>query len=262
MGKKGHNTGKHPVKRLFLNDHFVMAVIAVNAVVIFLQESGISNTFINAIDLVCTLFFLCEMIVKHMEWGARKYWSSGWNRMDGILVIISLPSLLEYMFPDLIFNVSFLLVFRMLRVFRFFRVFHFFPDFGTIMRHVKLAFRQSLSIFCGLFILILIFSLINCALFKDVAPQYFGNPLIAMYSVFQICTIEGWYEIPNAITQGLSPALVVLVRVYFVGILVMLGMIGMSIVNSIFVDAMVSDNNDAVLLKLKELEAKIDRLTT
>ncbi len=34
----------------------------------------------------------------------------------------------------------------------------------------------------------------------------------------------------------------------------------MSIVNSIFVDAMVSDNNDEVLRKIDELNEKIDQL--
>lgn len=37
-------------------------------------------------------------------------------------------------------------------------------------------------------------------------------------------------------------------------------MFGLSIVNSIFVDAMVSDNNDALELKVAELEKKIDLL--
>ena len=34
----------------------------------------------------------------------------------------------------------------------------------------------------------------------------------------------------------------------------------MSFINSIFVDAMVSDNNDDVKAQLKEMEEKIDRL--
>ena len=35
----------------------------------------------------------------------------------------------------------------------------------------------------------------------------------------------------------------------------------MSLINSIFVDAMVSDNNDDVKAQLSEMEAKIDELT-
>ncbi len=251
---------RHNLRKIFLNDRFIMVVIVINAVTIFVQETGIINWWVNAIDTLCTVVFLCEMIAKHLEWGARKYWSSGWNRMDGILVIISIPSLLEYIFPSLAFNISFLLVFRMLRVFRFFRVFHLFPNFEQIMGNVKIAVKQSLSIFCGLFVLIVIFSLINCALFEEISPEFFSTPLISMYSIFQICTVEGWYEIPNSIAQNLPPIMGHVIRFYFVGILITLGLIGMSIVNSIFVDAMVSDNNDEVHKKLDELNKKIDEL--
>ena len=38
------------------------------------------------------------------------------------------------------------------------------------------------------------------------------------------------------------------------------GIIGMSFINSIFVDAMAADNNDDVKEKLDKLEQKIDRL--
>ena len=38
------------------------------------------------------------------------------------------------------------------------------------------------------------------------------------------------------------------------------GIIGMSLVNSIFVDAMAADNNDEVLEKLNQLEKKLDKM--
>ncbi|NQX82448.1 MAG: ion transporter, partial [Flavobacteriaceae bacterium] len=38
------------------------------------------------------------------------------------------------------------------------------------------------------------------------------------------------------------------------------GVFGMSLVNSIFVDAMVSDNNDNLERKIEELNKKMDRL--
>ena len=39
------------------------------------------------------------------------------------------------------------------------------------------------------------------------------------------------------------------------------GVIGLSLINSIFVDAMAEDNNDEVLEKLRRLEEKIDQLS-
>jgi len=51
-----------------------------------------------------------------------------------------------------------------------------------------------------------------------------------------------------------------LVRFYFCILLIMGGIIGMSFINSVFVDAMVSDNNDDVKEKLTEIEKKLDQL--
>lgn len=53
----------------------------------------------------------------------------------------------------------------------------------------------------------------------------------------------------------------VCVRIYFVVILIAGGIIGLSLVNSIFVDAMVSDNNDDLEREVKKLNQKIDILT-
>jgi voltage-gated sodium channel len=50
------------------------------------------------------------------------------------------------------------------------------------------------------------------------------------------------------------------VRVYFCTLLIGGGIIGMSLINSIFVDALAADNNDDVKAKLDVLEQKIDAL--
>ena len=107
----------------------------------------------------------------------------------------------------------------------------------------------------------MVVSLFNCAFFKDAAPKYFGTPWDSIYSTFRLCTVEGWYEIPDALSDGLSAGKVAFVRIYFVFILIAGGIIGLSLVNSIFVDAMVSDNNDNLELEVKELNEKIDTLT-
>ena len=52
----------------------------------------------------------------------------------------------------------------------------------------------------------------------------------------------------------------VFARIYFSILLFLGGIIGMSLVNSIFVDAMAADNNDEVLEKLSQLERKLDSM--
>lgn len=248
------------IKSFFFNDKFICTVILINAVVIFLQASNIDNTLINALDIICTIFFMIEMAVKHHEYGLKGYWSSSWNRLDGILVILSIPSIIALFIPTSLMDLSFLLVLRLMRTLRFIRVLHFFPNFNQLIKSFKVALRESNAILLCFFVLITIFGLINCSLFKDIAPEYFATPMDAIYSVFRICTIEGWYDIPDAIASATTPIIGRIVRFYFCLLLIMGGIIGMSFINSIFVDAMVADNNDDVKAKLDELEKKIDRL--
>ena len=250
---------KH-LKHLILNEKFILGVIFLNAVIIYLQVKDVTSPILTILDVFCTAVFLVEMIVKHKELGVKGYWSSGWNRLDGILVILSLPSLVGLFFPIGMMDLSVLLVLRLLRVLRFFRVLHFFPNFDQIVKGFKLALRASYAILLAFFVIIVIFGLINCSLFKDIAPQYFSTPLKSIYSVFCFCTVDGWYEIPEAIAAATTPAVDFFVRLYFCLLLILGGIIGMSFLNSVFVDAMVSDNNDDVKAKLDEIEKKLDQL--
>jgi voltage-gated sodium channel len=72
--------------------------------------------------------------------------------------------------------------------------------------------------------------------------------------------VEGWYEIPDSIVQDGSPVFTFFTRMYFVCILFTGGVIGLSLVNSIFVDTMVSDNTADLEKQVASLQEKIDLL--
>lgn len=148
-----------------------------------------------------------------------------------------------------------------MRVLRFFRVFHFFPNIAQIGAGMKRALRDAGVVLLGFAIFVVIFGLINCSLYREVVPQYFDTPVNAIYTVFRVFTVEGWYEIPDAIAAVTSPLIGRLSRLYFCLLLGAFGILGMSFINSVFVDAMVADNNDDVKAQLDRLEKKIDQLT-
>ena len=58
-------------KRLFLNEKVIMAVILLNAAVIYLQVCGCDNLVLTILDFTCTVIFIAEMAVKHREYGLR-----------------------------------------------------------------------------------------------------------------------------------------------------------------------------------------------
>ena len=109
-------------------------------------------------------------------------------------------------------------------------------------------------------LLLVIIGLINCGLYREVAPKYFDTPINAIYSMFRIFTVEGWYEIPDAIVAATSPMIGRLSRLYFCLLLGVFGLLGMSFINSVFVDAMVEDNNDDLKEQLDRIERKLNEL--
>ena len=247
------------MKKILLNEKLLLAIVILNVVVIFIQECGVDHLALSLTDIVCTLIFIAEMVVKHREYGVKGYWRDRWNALDGIVTILSIPALLAYLIPDMA-SINAIIIFRALRVFKLFRTARRFPNLTEIWSGFKLALRQSAGFLLGYFIVIVVIAMFNSALFGKVAPEYFDTPLDAIYAVFQLFTVEGWYEIPNAVVGDLSPVWTHIIRFYFCLLLIGGGIIGMSLINSIFVDALAADNNDDVKAKLDILEQKIDRL--
>jgi voltage-gated sodium channel len=211
------------------------------------------------LDSIFTLLFLIEAIVKIKTYGWKAYWSDGWNKFDFILVLCAMPSLLNLV-ADTGLSTNILLSFRTFRAFKSFRLFQFIPNIEYLIRGVKLACKASFVVVIAFLILLLVFSILTSTIFGNIAPEYFGDPATATYSIFRLFTIEGWYEMPDAIARNSQEGMSTFAKVYFSILLFAGGIIGMSLVNSIFVDAMAQDNNDEIMDKLKEIEKKIDEM--
>ena len=117
------------------SEKIVMVVIFINSIIIFLDASNIQSQWIVHADTFCSLFFIGEMLLKIRHDGIMGYWKNGWNKLDGMLVILSLPSMVASFIS--VTDLSFLLIFRMLRAFRFFRVIHFFPGAEQIGKNFQ-----------------------------------------------------------------------------------------------------------------------------
>jgi len=258
--------------RLFLNDRNILALISLNAVIIFFQgfpDTGYEQLFTYLDDLL-TVLFLTELFVKARHYGLQEYLRSHWNRFDLTLILLSLPSLLVHIIPELTdyVNVSFLMVLRVLRVFKFFRFIQFFPQVEHIFRSISEALKASFMVLVGFFVLVFIMAIISTFFFQEAAPNMFGNPLKAYYVIFQVFTVEGWNGVTDALVEEaqFSPVAEFFTKAYFIFMLIMGGVFGLSIVNSIFVDAMVSDHDETeqqfedVEQELKKMHSKMDRL--
>lgn len=252
------------IKGLLLNDKFILLLIVLNAFFIFLEgfdslkEYGF---YLSFLDNTITTIFIFEIITKFRHLGKKVFMADYWNIFDTILIGLSVPSLMmSQVYGDTGMSFDFILILRVTRIFKFIRFLKFFPNIVEVVNGVQNALKTSVIVFAGLFVYLFIVSIFCTFVYQDIVPQHFGNPLVSFYTIFQVFTIEGWYEIPNEIAENSTALYGGLTKALFVVLLLTGGLFGMSIVNSIFVDAMVSDNNDELVRKVKSLEDKIDVL--
>lgn len=248
------------LKKLFTNDQLMFVLVLVNVISIFVGGFYPNSYAFICIDSVFTIVFLIEAIVKIKSWTFEKYWKDSWNKFDFIVTIIALPSLVNLFITSSVAT-NIVLSFRVLRAFKSFRLFEFIPNISSVLRGIVLACKASFMVALGFIALLLIVSILSSSLFGNVAPEFFGNPADSLYTTFRLFSIEGWYEIPDAIAAKSGVALSAFAKMYFALMLFVGGILGMSLINAIFVDAAVSDNNDDLKAQVNELEGKIDRLT-
>ncbi len=255
------------LKRFFLNEKNILLAIVLNGLVIFLLSfpqlqhwNPSIHHFLDSIDHLFVILFLFEAIIKLATFKPKKYFSDGWNWFDFIIVVVSLPSLL-YFFGLAYPETSFLKVLRLLRLIRLARFIKFIPRMDMIMQGLKRAMKASVFVFIALLFLNFMLALFTSHFYGWLVPEYFGDPLISSYYIFQMFTVEGWNEIPNIVAEAAAnhgeisnPALFAgAARFYFIIVVLSGGIFGMSLANAVFVDEMTMDNN-------QELETKIDSL--
>lgn len=251
------------LQRILLNERIIFFLILINAILIALLyfPQFKNNQELIFIDHLFVLIFLLEIFYKVKTAGFKAFWKSNWNRFETLIIISSIPAIFHSINPSA--EVSVLVVFRLLRIFRVIRFFQFIPRIDTIFSGLSRALKSSVFVFFTLITLNFLFALLGCQFFRDIAPEYFGNPMISFYSIFQSFTIEGWNEIPKFLVerieeQSYSENLIYFYswscRLFFVLVVITGGMLGMSLANAIFVDEMTMDNN-------KNLEDKIDKLS-
>ncbi len=251
--------GKGLIKAFFTNDRTILTLVVINTITIFIGGYWQSSRTFLWIDSFFTIIFLLEAVVKIREYGWSCYWRENWNKFDLLITLIAVPSLLN-LFIETGVATNILLSLRALRIFKSFRLLKFIPNINGLLKGIGLAMKASLIVTIAFAVLLLIVSILFSSIFGTISPELFGDPGVSLFTIFKLFTGDGWSEIPLEIAENSSELLGRLVRILFAVLFFAGGILGLSLVNSIFVDAMASDNNDEVLQKLESLEKKIDDL--
>lgn len=255
---------QHRLASFLIHERTVVVVIVLNALALFLDAFPDLPTrwhqMLFWIDYGCMIFFVVEAVLKIKAWSFSGYWKSLWNRMDFLIVLGSVPLLFSPLVGDALHDLSILLLLRLGRLLRFSRLLRSVPNASQIGRGMVRALKASVAVFLVLFVLNLILAMGANLLFGDLeaARPYFGDPLVSFYSLFKVFTIEGWYEIPDHLARsGASSGMILLLRLYFMGAVLIGGLLGLSMANAVFVDEMTSDNTNRVEEMVAELRQEL-----
>jgi voltage-gated sodium channel len=250
------------ISRWVISERVVVGSIVLGTVAMFAlgftDPSSAAHDYWLALDVLVVGYFVVEQILKMRVSGWAAYWATRWNRFDLVVTILSLPVLaMPFAETGAFVGVP---VLRLARLFRLFRLLRFVPDHAHLAAGVLRAIRASVGVFLGIAIINFIFAMGAQILFANAAPDLFGNPASACYSMFRIFTIEGWHEIPDAIASNASEGWAMFARLYF-GVAVLVGgILGLSLGNAVFVDQMMADNNDEVERDVLEMTHEVSML--
>lgn len=245
----------------------MLLAVVVNALIIFLLyfpeiRADAFNLYqtLDFIDHLYVLIFGLEAYFKIQQYGAKQYFADRWNVFDFVIVVVSIPGLLHYLGFTNVMDTSIFQLLRLFRLARLIRFLRFIPNVKMIVAGLKRAIRASVFVLVVLVFLNFIFALFACHFYGKIVPEYFGNPMISSYYIFQMFTVEGWNEIPIIIAKSAEKtdpegavSIIVGARIFFMFVVLIGGIFGMSLANAVFVDEMTMDNN-------RKLEKKIDKM--
>ncbi|CAK1547322.1 unnamed protein product [Leptosia nina] len=157
-------------------DNIVLLFIALNCITLAMERPNIppdskERAFLSSANYVFTVVFAVEMFIKvvasGMFYGSEAYFTSGWNIMDGSLVIISIIDLLMSLVSESsprIFGI--LRVFRLLRSLRPLRVINRAPGLKLVVQTLLSSLRPigNIVLICCTFFII--FGILGVQLFK------------------------------------------------------------------------------------------------
>jgi voltage-gated sodium channel len=104
-----------------------------------------------------------------------------------------------------------------------------------------------------------IISLISVTLFKSSAPSFFSNAFDSFFTIFKIFSGDGFSDVVSEIVTNSSHAFGNFTKLYFVVIVFTGSILGLSLINSVFIDQM-STFDEKGEKERNSLENKLDEV--
>lgn len=169
----------------------IIGVIIINAMILgMMTNQAFDPATIHTLELIdelCLVIFCIEIALKLIAY-RLDFFKNGWNIFDVLVVGIALmPASGE------------LSVLRALRVLRLMRLASAVPSMRRVITGMFHAIPGSMSVAGVLGVMYYVAAIIAINLFRETAPDRFGDLGASFFSLFQMMTLEGWPDIAEAV---------------------------------------------------------------
>ncbi|WP_344164914.1 ion transporter [Nocardiopsis rhodophaea] len=200
----------------------VITMIMLNGAVLGLQTydahaDQFTTLFVMA-EHVFVGFFVVELLLKLCARGGV-FFREPWNWFDVVVVGVSLIPATSG--------------FSVVRTLRLLRLISVIPQMRTIVNALFRAVPGLGTVIALLFVIIYTSAVMGANLFREHAPEFFGNVGIALYTVFRLLTTEDWPEVSNAVIDQAPYA-----WLYFVVVIVISAFIVLNLIIGVIVTSL------------------------
>ena len=149
-----------------------------------------NRALIEQWNMYFLLIFTVELLFEFLAQGPRKYFRNGWNVFDFLIVVVSIGA-----------ATSGLAALRAFRVLRVLRVITVIPRMRVVVSALLDSIPGIASVGVVLALIVYVFAVIAANLYGPQHPELFGDVFEAMYTLFQVMTLEGWPDIASQVAD-------------------------------------------------------------
>ena len=234
----------------------VLSLIIINAVILGAETFPAFKgaPLLKIIDRIIVYAFVVEIGMRIIAWRGA-YFRNGWNLFDFLIVAISIGA-----------ATSGLAALRAFRVLRVLRVITVIPRMRVVVSALLDSIPGIASVGVVLALIVYVFAVIAANLYGPQHPELFGDVFQAMYTLFQVMTLEGWPDIASQVAETHERSWIFFLTFVMIATFTMLNLFVAIVVRVVEEDSEpvvddVLENQRAILREIASLREELARRT-
>lgn len=233
----------HWITRNWVWDGFILLCIVANAAILGYDAHHGPNPYserIEQLNQIFLLIFTVELALEFLAQGPRRFFGSGWNWFDMIVIGLSYVAV----------NPA-ISALRALRVVRVFRLVSAVPQMRRVVEALFGAMPGILASFAILAVVFYIAAVMGTTLFHS--DPGFSDLGQSLFSLFQLSQFDGWGDTLQRL-QGQNPY----AWIYVIGFTVIAAFAVLNLFIGVIVEAVQAAPQEEIKEELEELEGEVE----